>query len=443
MDITTILSVIYAKISASTSTEEILILSKIAEKIKIGNVRTVSTYYDMYTVTDFTTGTVFFVESEENLYYAINTYRIPLLTMNSGTFSWGRNAYGQLGDNTAVSKSSPVSMPIGFGADWAQLSAGGNHTIGLRFNGVLSAWGRNNYGQLGDNAAINRSSPVSVTGGFTDWINISAGDGHSLAIRSDETAWAWGSNGSGRLGDNTDVSKSSPVSVVGGFTDWIQVSAGGDHSTGLRANRTVWTWGRNTYGNLGDYTTTSRSSPVSVVGGFTDWVFTSAGAGNSFAIRSNGTAWAWGKNDFGQLGDNTAVGKSSPVSVVGGFTDWTQISGNSSHTVGLRSNGTVWSWGRNNVGQLGDNVGTTSARSSPVSVVGGFTDWVQISVAGLSTRALRANGTAWGWGYNGSGRLGDNTTTNRSSPVSVVGGFTDWVNISSGSGHSAAIRIFK
>jgi hypothetical protein len=200
------------------------------------------------------------------------------------------------------------------------------------------AWGRNAFGQIGDNTTINKSSPVSVVGGYTDWIQVSVGGRHTLGVRANGTAWATGSSGGGRLGDNSTVSKSSPVSVVGGFTDWVQLSAGADHSLGIRANGTAWGWGVNGSGRLGDDTTTAKSSPVSVIGGFTDWVQLSAGDGHNLGVRANGTAWAWGIATNGVLGDGTTNGKSSPVSVIGGFTDWVQVSAGVSHSLGLRVN---------------------------------------------------------------------------------------------------------
>jgi alpha-tubulin suppressor-like RCC1 family protein len=229
------------------------------------------------------------------------------------------------------------------------------------------------------------------------------------------------------------------VSVVGGFTDWSQVSGGYKHSLGLRTNGTLWAWGYNAQGRLGDNTTANKSSPVSVVGGFTDWCQVSAGYAHSLVLRTNGTAWAWGCNSYGKLGDNTTVSKSSPVSVIGGFTDWCQVSGGYNQSLGLRTNGTAWSWGRNYRGVLGDN--TTVNKSSPVSVIGGFTDWCQVSAGSSSLSvAVRTNGTAWAWGGGAYGAKGDNDTTNRSSPVSVVGGFTDWCQVSAGSYFSLAIR---
>jgi alpha-tubulin suppressor-like RCC1 family protein len=371
----------------------------------------------------------------------------PPIVYNNSAWSWGQNKFfstpsGKLGDNTTVDKSSPVSVVGGF-TDWCQISAGKafvGHSVAVRTNGTAWAWGAASVGQLGDGTTANKSSPVSVVGGYTDWCQVSAGADHSLGLRTNGTAWAWGYGGTGKLGDNTVANKSSPVSVVGGFTDWSQVSAGYIHSLGLRTNGTAWGWGQGSNGKLGDNTTVDKSSPVSVVGGFTDWCQVSAGKRHSVAVRTNGTAWAWGCNTCGILGDNTTANKSSPVSVVGGFTDWCQVSaGGSYHSVAVRQNSTIWSWGRNYRGELGDNTGT--ARSSPVSVVGGFTDWCQVS-AGTSAHsvAVRTNGTAWSWGAGFYGAIGDNTTVSKSSPVSVIGGFTDWCQVSAGNYFSLAIR---
>ena len=352
-------------------------------------------------------------------------------------WSWGYNRRGRLGDGTTTYRSSPVSAVGGF-TDWTQISAGNAHTAAIRANGQAWCWGYNLSGRLGDDTAISRSSPVSVVGSFTDWTQISAGLSHTAAIRANGQAWCWGNGNNGRLGNSTTTTCSSPVSVVGGFTDWVQISAGGNHTAAIRANGQAWCWGYNG-GSLGDNNGSgNRSSPVSVVGGFTDWTQITTGNSHTAAIRANGTAWTWGNGDNGRLGDNTAISRSSPVSVVGGFTDWIQISAGSNHTAAIRANGQAWCWGSNLFGQLGNS--TTTTRSSPVSVVGGFTDWTQISAGSAHTAAIRANGTAWTWGYNGQGRLGTNNTTGSSSPVSVVGGYTDWVQISSGSGHTVAIR---
>jgi alpha-tubulin suppressor-like RCC1 family protein len=348
-------------------------------------------------------------------------------TIFGDALSWGCNSSGQLGDRTVTNRSSPVSVVGGFN-DWCQISAGDCHGLGLRSNGTAWAWGNNSSGRLGDNSTVNKSSPVSVVGGFTDWCQVSAGNTHNLGVRTNGTAWAWGPNG-GALGDNSTTDRSSPVSVVGGFTDWCQVSASSGHSLGVRTNCTAWAWGSNGFVQLGDNTNTNRSSPVSVVGGFTDWCQVSAGSFHSLGVRTNGTAWAWGWNSSGRLGDNSSItARSSPVSVVGGFTDWCQVSAGGGHSIGVRTNGTAWAWGGNNNGVLGTC--NLTSRSSPVSVVGGFTDWCQVSAGASHNLGLRTNGTAWAWGYNGKGELGDNTTVAKSSPVQLVGGFTDWYQIS-------------
>ena len=361
---------------------------------------------------------------------------IPALTPGP-SLSWGNNSLGQLGTGNVITRTSPVTVVGGF-TDWIYIQAGFQHSLAVRDNGTAWAWGSNGNGRLGDNTTIARSSPVSIVGGYTDWTQVSAGFSHGLGLRSNGTAWSWGLNANGQLGDNTAVTRSSPVSVVGGFTDWSQVDAGSTHNIGLRSNGTAWAWGCNLSGRLGNNSTIQRSSPVLVAGGFTDWTQVSAGSRSSGGVRSNGTAWAWGDGGYGNLGNNLPGSVSSPVPVVGGFTDWVQVSVGDRHMLGVRSNGTAWAWGFGANGRLGDNA--TVARSSPVSVVGGFTDWIRVSCSSNHSSAVRLDGTAWTWGVNSSGQLGDNTGVDKSSPVSVVGGYTDWTQVSAGGYHSLGVR---
>jgi alpha-tubulin suppressor-like RCC1 family protein len=447
MDIFNITAALHSKINVATDLQELLMLSKALERLNTGQVRTVATYTDLFGIAPNNDGELFFVDDEDRLYFmvlygdAIATFPI-VETGVTVAYAWATNTSGQLGDNTTANRSSPVSVVGGF-SDWVSASAGGSHSLGVRANGSLWGWGDNFFGQLGDNTASGRNSPVSVVGGFTDWVSASAGGSHSLGVRANGTLWAWGINGNGQLGDATITSRRSPVSVVGGFTDWVFASAGvsGQHSLGIRANGTLWAWGSNANGRLGDGTTTDRSSPVSVVGGFTDWVSVSAGRYHSLGVRANGSLWGWSRNTNGQLGDNSITDRSSPVSVIGGFTDWVQASAGTSHSLGVRANGTLWAWGLNTYGQIGDN--TATSQRSPVSVVGGFTDWVQASAGSRHSLGVRANGTLWAWGRNTEGQLGDNTTTSRSSPVSVVGGFTDWFFASAGADHGLGILVQK
>jgi alpha-tubulin suppressor-like RCC1 family protein len=387
-------------------------------------------------------GRLVYVNDENRYYHAVDGYWLNNLNTKIFNFgpqpwAWGCGSVGRLGDNTTTDRSSPVSVVGGF-TDWCQFSAGAGHSLGVRCNGTAWAWGTATSGRLGDDSIVSKSSPVSVIGGFTDWCVVNAGSEHSLGVRQNGTAWAWGAGSDGRLGHGTTINTSSPVSVVGGFTDWYRVSAGCQHSLGVRRNGTAWAWGAGTCGRLGDNTTTDRSSPVSVVGGFTDWCQLSAGICHSLGVRQNGSAWAWGYNSLGRLGDNTVVAKSSPVSVVGGFTDWCQVSAGACHSLGVRQNGTAWAWGGSALGQLGDN--TIVSKSSPVSVVGGFTDWCQVSAGSTHSLGVRKNGSAWAWGQGACGFLGTNSVVTCNSPVSVAGGLTGWCQVSAGCAHSLAIN---
>ena len=386
-------------------------------------------------------GMVYFVQSLGILVISSNNTWITLdgtvvrtdTDYNRTVWAWGAGLSGTLGNNAATSSSSPISVVGGF-TDWCQVSAGVERSGGLRQNGTIWTWGLGSQGVLGNNCTTDRSSPVSVVGGFTDWFQVSAGGGFFVGLRSNGTAWAWGTNSVGQLGDNTTVSKSSPVSVVGDFTDWCQISAGGTSavgafafSLGVRQNGTIWGWGAGTGGRLGNNCTSDRSSPVSITA--STWCYVSAGEAHALAVRQNGTAWAWGQNNTGQLGTNNTTSVSAPDAVVGGITDWCQVSAGNNFSLALRQNGTTWAWGLNNSGLLGDN--TSANKSSPVSVVGGFTDWCQVS-AGNHSLGLRGSGSLWAWGYNAQGQLGDNTTVSKCSPVCVAGSINNWFQVSAG-----------
>jgi len=369
-------------------------------------------------------------------------------TPYNGLYSWGYNDDGQLGLGDIVHRSSPVQ--VGSLNDWTQISAGGSvgissyfHSLAVKADGTLWSWGYNGSGQLGLDDITSRSSPVQV-GSLTDWTQVSGGDSHSLAVKTDGTLWAWGNNGSGRLGDGTTVSKSSPVQI-GSLTNWAQVSAGYDHSLAVKTDGTLWAWGDNSSitsgsGELGDGTVTNRSSPVQI-GVLTNWARVSAGFIFSLAVKTDGTLWAWGGNGSGQLGDGTRTHRSSPVQV-GSLTDWSEISASDGVTapfsLAVKTDGTLWAWGSNGSGQLGD--GTTTNRSSPVQV-GSLTNWAQVSAGFDHSLAVKTDGTLWAWGSGSGGLLGDGTRTYKSSPVQV-GSLTSWGQVSASGEHSLALKIF-
>jgi len=306
------------------------------------------------------------------------------------------------------------------------------HTIALRYDGTVWAWGENIFGQLGDGTTISRHTPVRVQG-LNNITAISAGGGHTVALKNDGTVWAWGFNGAGHLGDGTTINRSTPVRVQG-LSNVIAISAGGDHTVALRNDGTVWAWGWNEDGQLGDGTITHRITPVRL-NSLSNIVAIVGGWEHTAAIRGDGTVWTWGANENGQLGDGTNIRRLAPVRVQN-INNAVAISAGSWHTVAIRSNGTVSAWGANNGGQLGD--GTTIERRTPVQVQG-LNNVVTITAGNEYSIAIRDNGTVWTWGWNGNGQFGNGTTTARNIPVQVHG-FGDVMTISTGVWHTIAIR---
>jgi alpha-tubulin suppressor-like RCC1 family protein len=240
--------------------------------------------------------------------------------------------------------------------------------------------------------------------------------------------WSWGSNTYGQLGQGDTSNRSSPVQV-GALTTWAQIAAGRAFCAAIKTDGTMWAWGRNAYGSLGvsDPGAAARSSPVQI-GALTTWSKISAGRSTCFAIKVDKTLWSWGQNQFGQIGDNTTTYRSRPVQV-GALTDWAQITVHST-ALAVKTNGTLWSWGANASGVQGRNSTVTS--SSPVQV-GALSNWAQVSIGNNNgaVLALKTDGTLWSWGNNFYGQLGLGDRVDRSSPVQIGAG-TDWEYISAG-----------
>ena len=334
------------------------------------------------------------------------------LKADGTVLAWGDNSQGQLGDGTTTQRTSPVAVS-GL-SDVVAVAAGHSHTVALKADGTVLAWGLNSDGELGNGTTTNRLSPMAVPG-LTGVVALEAGGYHTVALKADGTVRAWGDNQYGQLGDGTRANRLSPV-VIPGLNGVVAVTTGGSHTMALKANGTVLAWGYNIYGQLGDGTTTDRLSPA-VVPGLTSVMMVVARACHTVALKSDGTVLAWGYNVYGQLGDGTTTNRSSPVTVPG-LTGVAAVAAGVYHTVALKADSTVQAWGRNNYGQLGD--GTTTNRAGPVAVPG-LTGVVAVVARDNRTVALKAGGTLRAWGWNSYGQLGDCTTTNRTSPVAVAG----------------------
>src|SRR5262249_38541034 len=303
-------------------------------------------------------------------------------------------------------------------------SEGGNHGW---------AWGANTQ----------QSTPGLVRE-LTEVVAIAAGNGYSLALAPDRTAWAWGSNSTGALGDGTTSDRYTPVQVksLGGVG---AVAAGWGHSLALKTDGTVWAWGDNTYGPLGLGSTDAHLTPTQV-SGLPEVVAVAAGKLYSLALKADGTVWAWGYNGGGALGDGSGSTRRTPVRVAG-LSGVVAIAAGSSNALALKADGTVWAWGYNAWGGCGDGLedaARPTVRVAPVQVVQ-LSGVVAIAAGGGHSLALKADGTVWAWGLNsgmplpalGGGQLGDGTMTNRSTPVQVTG-VSEVVAIAAGGGQSLA-----
>jgi len=378
------------------------------------------------------------------------------IATDGSLWAWGSNSVGQLGLTDTISRSLPVQIGA---SSWIAISAGGqnsSHTVAIRSDGTLWTWGLNTvFGILGLNDILNRSSPTQV-GADDTWTKIAAGGGQIgtggggvFALKSDNSLWAWGENASGSayLGLSTNLAnRSSPVQI-GTFNDiinisptqigtnnWSSISAGYTHSTAIRSDGSLWTWGQNTSGELGS---------------LSNYSFTAIDASQSLStvIRSDGTLWGWGLNTSAQLGlVADVVNRSSPVQVVSAgvpgsgdvtYSQWKKIKAGPSSLVAIDSNNKLFTWGINTNNQLGD--GTTVPKSVPFMI--GTSSWTQVamSLLGTSTYAIRSDGLLFAWGLNSSGQLGTGDQFNRSSPTQI--GNSSWSVISSGSATMYGIDV--
>lgn len=341
-------------------------------------------------------------------------------------WAWGNNDYGQLGIDNITDVANPTQ--VGNLSTWINAASSGSttasciHMAAIRADGTLWTCGQNNYGQLGNSSSVDRSTLIQV-GTLSNWSQVSCGHYTTTALRADGTLWSWGYNSTGECGLGlTGGKRSSPVQV-GSLSSWAQVSAGSTHTVARRSDGTLWATGRATMGCTGQGDNVERSSFVQI-GNLSTWSTISSASSHVLAIRTDGTLWSWGSHTFGKLGHgNGTVPRSSPVQV-GSLSSWREISAADTHSVAIRSDGTLWVFGMNTSGGLG--IGDIIHRSSPVQL-GTLSTW---STAGgrSSSWAIRTDGTLWAWGDNTAYILGIGAAGARSSPVQV-GSLSSWVSV--------------
>ena len=341
-------------------------------------------------------------------------------------WAWGDNSQGQLGDGTLVSRRSPIQILDNVSI----VSAGDRYTFAIRTDGSLWAWGQNDRGQLGDGTSINRREPVKImedviyssagwkrtdgglADGVDDFIDVNTVPEtgllwqHSLAVTSDGTLWAWGDNNAGQLGDETLINRHSPVRVM---EDVVSVSAGNMFTMAVRSDGTLWAWGQNDRGQFGTGGIVGSRIPIMIMENVSE-VY----AGDSYAmvIRTDGSLWAMGQNDRGQFGNGNRVSSRVPLRLKENVQS---LSASGNHTMALMADGSLWAWGQNDRGQFGN--GTTINSNTPVRITDNV---VAVSAGDKFTVAIRQDGSLWAWGLNNRGQLGNGTAVNSFSPLRII-----------------------
>lgn len=395
------------------------------------------------------------------------------LKKDGSLWAWGSNLSGQVGDGTNTSKSSPLNIAAG---RWICISAGSDHSMAIKEDGTLWAWGNNGSGRLGDGSTTNRNLPVKI-GNDSDWQSVTAGSSHTLAIKKNGTLWAWGSGTSGQLGNGTSSSSSSPLQV-GNATDWKAVAAGGGTCLAIKQNGTLWTWGFNGNGQLGNGTTSTQYNPAQI-GSDSDWVSVAASFNHSAALKIDGSVWTWGRNYEAQIGNGNLINQLQPVKIsrqgeawstlalgptggaglldsgvimawgdASGYTgknvrqltravepeNWANVSHTNAHTLLTKDDGSLWAFGYNIYGQIGNN---NSISQDLIRI--GSSNWSKIATGQNYSAGIQQNGSLWAWGYNLYGQIGDASTTTRHSPVPISTG-SSWLEVALGASHTVAIR---
>lgn len=359
-------------------------------------------------------------------------YHALFLKSDCSLWAIGNNLFGQLGNGSNTSQSG-IPIQIGTDNNWRDIVAGSHYSLGLKNNNSLYAWGRNQHAQFGNGENKNT---IKLVNNNTFWKEISSSvssyNGHSLAIQTDGTLWAWGQNNDGQLGNGTTYTHQSLPLKVGNNNNWSKISNGFHFSVALNEDGVLWAWGRNSRRQLGlAGSTSNRTIPV-LVNNDSNWVDISAGAEFVIALKNNGTLWAWGYNSDGQLGNGSTSTLETPTQI-GSDSNWIAISTGHQHSIGLKSDSTLWTWGSNQHGQLGRTGNTTI----PIQV--GSDKWTCIAAGGLHSLAIKSDSTLWAWGRNLYAQLGDNSSNNKSVPTKI-GNDSTWITVSAGYEHSLGIQ---
>jgi alpha-tubulin suppressor-like RCC1 family protein len=364
---------------------------------------------------------------------------VGILDQVGRLYTFGNNSSGELGINTNTTEWEATEIFVN--QRIKKIKPGYNNFVAIDTLNNLYTWGDNTYGQLGELANFNRSNPNVVSLNLPTqepWKQISLGSSFAVAIKSnDSSLWAWGLNSSGQLGDGTTVDKSSPVQI--GTNSWSIVSAGNEFVLAIDIAGNLYAWGRNSFGALGDGTNFTKSSPVQI--GTSSWSFVSTGERHSMGIDIIGRLFSWGDNSSGQLGDGTVAGKNSPVLVpTTTYQSYKFISAGNLHTLAIRnSDSKLIAWGTNGSNRLGLSLSSTSLDQSTPTAAPSILSFKIVSAGSIHSLGIDSNDLLFTWGAATAGVLGDNSTSgSRSSPIQI--GSNTWYTGSAGNSYTTAIR---
>lgn len=320
---------------------------------------------------------------------------------------------------------------------WSKIATGHAHVIAVANDGSLWTWGNNGNGQLGDNTSINKSVPTRI-GNSNDWADVYTGYYQSFAIKTDGSLWAWGLNDNNQLGLGSAYTTVYSPTRVGNDLNWKSVSGGYNHALALKTDGTLWVTGKNLSGQLGiNYTQNFLTTSFTQIGSSTNWVSIEAGSSFSFAINALGELWGWGWNYYGNLGNGSnGVDVYLPVKI-GTDSNWRQVAAGSDFSIAIKTNGTIYSTGRNNNSQLGKSY--FGGFENTFTQIGTDTNWDKVSCGYWHSIATKTDNTMYSWGYNVFAQLGDDTTSNRMSPVQIGNSITTWSNIYTGEYFSVSL----
>ena len=384
----------------------------------------------------------------------LGNYHTTAVSKDGGLYTWGYNNYGQLGNGTTNNSYTPVKIM----SDVVS-SAGGSHTIALKKNGTVYTWGDNEYGELGNGNKSNQTSPVAIqiydrtnvltangikygvvpdNGGYSftptgEITQIAAGHDHSAAVTKDGDLYMWGANGSGQLGIQSNVDSNIPVKVNNSSSTLPEksvkyVALGSYHSAAITKDGSLYMWGYNNYGQLGNGSTTNSYTPVKIM---ENVAAVSLGSYHSAAITKDGSLYMWGYNNYGQLGNGSTTNSYTPVKIMENVA---AVSLGSYHSAAITKDGSLYMWGYNNYGQLGN--GSSGNYEKSVSPIKIMENVAAVSLGCWHSAAITKDGSLYMWGYNNYGQLGNGTTNNLTRPQRIA------VNVQSvelGNYHTTAV----